>query len=315
MLLEDAGRSASNRPAIAFKDHSLSYGALTKTLDRMSSRLPPLQGRRVMVMLPDSLTGYALHLKMFCDGACIVPVSPLIPSGVFQELFQKVEPHLVMTTQSLQKRHSDVVSRIATLVLGASTPDQDGICDWSFAGPAEQVRELHANSLDAEEVRVIFPTSGSTGAPKGVCLGTDSLMAATHRMRDFLELDDSRRTLVALPMYDYYGYIQILAHILARASYRFGATIAFPAALLRHIDQDDVTDLAVVPYTLDRLLHAAGPAPSPALSRLRIITSSSDVLAPELLRRAFSHNPQLRIFNIYGLTEAGRACYRESTLR
>jgi acyl-CoA synthetase (AMP-forming)/AMP-acid ligase II len=46
---------------------------------------------------------------------------------------------------------------------------------------------------------------------------------------------------------------------------------------------------------------------------LRNITSSSDLLAPEILKQAFGANPALRIFNIYGLTEAGRACFREIT--
>jgi acyl-CoA synthetase (AMP-forming)/AMP-acid ligase II len=33
-------------------------------------------------------------------------------------------------------------------------------------------------------------------------------------------------------------------------------------------------------------------------------------LTPELLKDAFETNSRLKIFNIYGLTEAGRACYR-----
>jgi acyl-CoA synthetase (AMP-forming)/AMP-acid ligase II len=43
------------------------------------------------------------------------------------------------------------------------------------------------------------------------------------------------------------------------------------------------------------------------------MTSSSDILTSDIMVQAFELNPDLKIINIYGLTEAGRACYKETT--
>ena len=69
----------------------------------------------------------------------------------------------------------------------------------------------------------------------------------------------------------------------------------------------------MVPYTLRQMLQIIGDQGQHIMQKLEVITSSSDVLSDDILGRTFELNPRLRIFNIYGLTEAGRACYREIT--
>jgi acyl-CoA synthetase (AMP-forming)/AMP-acid ligase II len=112
-------------------------------------------------------------------------------------------------------------------------------------------------------------------------------------------------------LYDYYGFIQIYSHLLARTGWIFGESIAFPESIFRRIPEEGVTDLVLVPHTLRELLKLAVGKRREALQSLQFMTSSSDMLTPELLKKAFEVNPALTIVNIYGLTEAGRACYRK----
>jgi acyl-CoA synthetase (AMP-forming)/AMP-acid ligase II len=182
-----------------------------------------------------------------------------------------------------------------------------------FAGNSALPSLPITSTREAEQIQLVLFTSGTTGTPKGVCLSQSNILAAAWMMVDFLSLEVNRRSLVTVPLYDYYGLIQIFGHVLAGASFVFGENIALPGGLFKRIANDQITDLVLVPYTLRQMLQIIGDQGQHIMQKLEVITSSSDVLSDDILGRTFELNPRLRIFNIYGLTEAGRACYREIT--
>jgi len=162
-------------------------------------------------------------------------------------------------------------------------------------------------------VRTILFTSGSTGTPKGVCLSETNLLAAAAMMVEFLGLGPERTTVITPPLYDYYGYIQSFAHAMAGAGCVIGESAALPGSLVEAIKTNRATDLALVPYSLRQVLDAAERESSDFLQTVRYITSSSDVLTAPLLARLFALAPHMIVYNIYGLTEAGRACSKRIT--
>jgi long-chain acyl-CoA synthetase len=115
---------------------------------------------------------------------------------------------------------------------------------------------------------------------------------------------------VTPPLYDYYGYIQSFAHAMAGAGCVIGESAAFPGRVIDAIEAQRATDLAVVPYSLRQVIDAAEKQSRPLVESLRCITSSSDALTSALLERLFAFAPHVLVYNIYGLTEAGRACSR-----
>jgi long-chain acyl-CoA synthetase len=118
---------------------------------------------------------------------------------------------------------------------------------------------------------------------------------------------------VTVPLYDYYGFIQIYGHILGQCGFIFGDSLGLPDQFLRRFREERFTDLVLVPHTLREMLRMPGFDRRNIFQSLQVITSSSDTLSTDLLDDVFSLNPGLKIFNIYGLTEAGRACFKEIT--
>jgi acyl-CoA synthetase (AMP-forming)/AMP-acid ligase II len=165
----------------------------------------------------------------------------------------------------------------------------------------------------ASDVRLIMFTSGSTGEPKGVCLGAGALEAAARMNVEILQLDAARRSLTTVPLFDYYGLIQIHSHLLARSELILGPSVAFPTAVVDAIRDGAVTDLVGVPFGLRRVFRAVDAERAPALGTLRTVTSSSEQLTEDVLRAIFAVAPAARVVDIYGLTEAGRACSRVIT--
>jgi acyl-CoA synthetase (AMP-forming)/AMP-acid ligase II len=110
-----------------------------------------------------------------------------------------------------------------------------------------------------------------------------------------------------LPLSFDYGLYQLLM------TFKFGGTLvleksfAYPAAILRRIEQERVTGLPGVPTIFNMLLRLDLSAFD--LSSLRYLTNTAAALPVEhilALRRRF---PNVRIYSMYGLTETKRTLY------
>ena len=125
-----------------------------------------------------------------------------------------------------------------------------------------------------------------------------------------LGLEPGRRSVSTVPFHDYYGLIQVYSHLFAGAELVIGESVAFTAELLRQIERARVTDLVGVPYGLRRIFRAAADAGNPGIGGLKVVTSSSETLPVDVLRLIFDLCPEVVVFDVYGLVEAGRACSR-----
>jgi acyl-CoA synthetase (AMP-forming)/AMP-acid ligase II len=308
-----AAAANAHTPALLCKKSVLTYPDLARGMDAVREAAGPLANMRVLVVLPDSLAAYLVHLCLFVDRGTTIPHSVRAPSSQLASVLERAQPHLVVTNDALFGRHAEVLRHVACLLVDPQQPLLPDQLKYRLVGPAPRRPRSTVEAAAEGGVRVITFTSGSTGVPKGVCLSERSLLSATQMMVDFLALGPGRRTLVTLPLYDYYGFIQIYAHILAGCSYVLGEGPSFPLQLLDQLGATEATDLALVPHTLRQLLKLVQTTRREAFAGLRVITSSSDVLTEDLLRETFATNPAVSVFNIYGLTEAGRACYRRIT--
>lgn len=311
--LEQLAKAEPDRLAVQFKEHRLTYSNLLGSLRRLEAKLGAITGMRLLAVLPDGFVPYLLMVYCFNAKSTIIPLSIHSVTSHIENICLKIRPHLVITTEILYKKHQGVLERYPCVITKTqgSIAQEEIVVDfaWNSAVPPLPMK----STREPEQIQLMLFTSGTTGTPKGVCLSQSNITAAASMMVDFLSLGPNRRSLVTVPLYDYYGLIQIFGHVLAGASFIFGENIALPGGLIRRIADDQVTDLVLVPYTLRRLLQIMGQEGRHVMQNLEVITSSSDVLSDDILGRMFELNPKLKIFNIYGLTEAGRACYREIT--
>jgi acyl-CoA synthetase (AMP-forming)/AMP-acid ligase II len=93
-----------------------------------------------------------------------------------------------------------------------------------------------------------------------------------------------------------------------------GATLALqrshlPADICRALETHRITGLAGVPPLWIQLFDARSPLPRMTLPHLRYITNTGGVFPPELVKRYRATFPQVRVFLMYGLSEAFRSTY------
>ena len=300
-----------DRLAVQFRDRRLSYGQLAGALESLAQKCGSVAGKRIVLLLPDAIPCYLWHLHLFLGGAVNVPVSVQSSSSRIKELCERVQPHFIVTNGALRARHRAAMEAFPCIIVKPDETSAPWEFEYEISGPSHSDGS-HNQSLgrDENKVRMIVFTSGSTGPPKGVCLSEGNLLSAAGMMVSFLSLEPSRKSLVTVPLYDYYGFIQIYGHILGQCGYILGESIGLPDQLFRRIREEQVTDLVLVPHTLREMLRIMDNDYVDIITQLQFMTSSSDILTRDLLEQAFAINPGLKVFNIYGLTEAGRACYK-----
>ncbi len=312
--IEQLAEADPDRLVVQFRGHQLTYSKLLDSLRMLEIRLGSITGMRLLTILPDSFVAYLLVIYCFHAKSTIVPLSIYSVPSHIESIYLKIKPHLVITTDILYNKHQSLLGECPCIIIRsqATTAHGEFVVDFAYNRVLSSL-PMTITTRKPEQIQLVLFTSGTTGTPKGVCLSQSNILAAAWMMVDFLSLGPNRRSLVTVPLYDYYGLIQIFGHALAGASFVFGENIALPGGLFKRIANGQITDLVLVPYTLRRLLQVIAEEGQQIMEKLEVITSSSDVLSDDILRRTFDLNPRLRVFNIYGLTEAGRACYREIT--
>jgi acyl-CoA synthetase (AMP-forming)/AMP-acid ligase II len=300
---------------IQFKSRRLTNSELRAALISLRGELGELRGVRVVLLLADCLEAYLLYLYLFLEEAVLIPISVQAVGSRIQHICESVQAELIVTNEFLFRAHRTVlVEKYTCLVLRSTTGAASCVLRCERAGRTSSAMRIGATpgkERKAEPVRFIIFTSGSTGTPKGVCLSEQNVLSAADMMVQFLPLDATTLSMVTVPFYDYYGMIQIFGHILGKGAYAFGMNSSVPGPLLAAVGSLGCTDLVLVPYTLTTLLSAPEPSVRSAFGMLKRLTSSSDMLTQAVLEKLFHLSPNITLVNIYGLTEAGRACYRK----
>lgn len=158
--------------------------------------------------------------------------------------------------------------------------------------------------------RCITYTSGTTGQPRGVCLGTDALLDVATSLVSAMRNLQPRRHLCVLPLATLLENIAgVVAPLMAGAQVALpsladigytGASGLDPIRLLACIDRHQPDSIILVPQLLDAIVTACEHGAPPPRS-LRCIAVGGARVGTALLARAQAF--ELPVFEGYGLSE------------
>ncbi len=277
-------RAQPNRPAILFDDEIWSYRELWTRAGAVASGLRHLglsERSRIALVAGNSGEFIAGYLGILRAGYTVVPVNVFLRPDELQAQIEFAD--------------------VAYCVVGAIEDDSRELLAERFS--AADVDSLHDSSVEMlPSVRptapaALIPTSGSTGAPKGVVLSHRAMLHAALQLIDAFPFSQDDVTLALLPLFASV-YEQVLPTLMSGGA----------VDVLRRFDPEAVaracgraTTFDAVPTAIARLLDAA---PHGELNKLRWIMFASEPMPPARLEHWWTSVPDVETYEFYGMNEA-----------
>ncbi len=282
-LLLQACRRHGAAPALQADGPAWTHAALADAAEAVAAQLQAagLQpDEPVQVMVSNQSADIAALIGTWLAGGVVVAVHRSTPAALAEALRQRTGARFGLDGGP------DL------------TPDASGLRRWPGAPPPPR-------PLLAGAACVIF-TSGSTGQPKGVVLTHAAFAGKLAQIQAQLAFGAADRTLLVLNLSFGFGLWVALLTLL------HGGTLVMapkfePAAVLRMLAEQRITQAGVVPTMMRALL--ADPALAPALDRvaaqgsLRQLLIGGELLGLSLAERLRAQFPRTALIDIYGLTE------------
>jgi L-proline---[L-prolyl-carrier protein] ligase len=284
----------------------LTYDELRTGMLRVAGWLSGEQGirpgDRVAVCLPRGLVAVQAIYGVLASGAAYVPIQFGGPPARIKAMLQSVQPRLLLTT-------AEMAGRLAADA-GPAVPCPIR-CVAAEAGPRALeplLRSVKASSAmadaRADDLAVIFFTSGSTAEPKGVMWSHRTMVAAVDWLAHCRQYKAEDRLIGHVGLH--YSASMDIFYPLACGCSSFLLTdreAMFPAQVARTIAADRTT-VWLSSATMLRLLIESGELEKLDMESLRHVESIGEKPAMAPLRRAMAALPRARFVNCYGATEA-----------
>jgi long-chain acyl-CoA synthetase len=201
-----------NRPAIYFRDTTLTYGELARQVRRMASALRArgiAPGDSVAVLLPNCPQFTVAYYAVTALAAICVPANPLLKPAELEYIWGDSRAKLVVTAPPLLANAQEAqraLPGLQTLVSTGAQPEMpEGVLTWAelMAEGTEDFDTKISNPTSRTEdcPAVCIYTSGTTGRPKGALLSHRNLTVNCHQVSQALRLDERDNFLCVLPLF------------------------------------------------------------------------------------------------------------------
>lgn len=295
-----ATSAAPARAAIIDGDHTYTYGQFRAAIESMAACLIASgvgRGDRVAILLPKSFAECVAIFAASRAGAVFVPINPTLRPQQVAHIVADCGARVLVTQADLEKTLGSALDQIPSL--------QTILAPAAIAAPGS---DAPPSSCIGEDLAAILYTSGSTGLPKGVMLSHRNLLAGTRIVRTYLDIGPQERILSLLPFSFDYGLNQLLTVVEQGATIVL-QTFQFGDEIVKALDRHRITGLAGVPTIWAILTRAAPSLARTDLPHLRYLTNSGGAVPSVTVKRLRQLLPKVRLFLMYGLTEAFRSTY------
>lgn len=217
-FLESAVNRFTDKPAFTFFGRVWSYTNTKVNTDQLASALHNagfLKGDRLAIMLPNTPHYIFTLFAAFRLGGIAVQVNPMYVEKEIEHVLQDSGAEYMVVLDTLYPKVKKVqpytsLKKVIVVSLGReriNLAEDDQYFD-EFLQQVVNMPEVEINPY--EDVAVLQYTGGTTGAPKGVMLTHNNLLANFNQICNFLfntrtYIPESFKMITVLPMFHVYG--------------------------------------------------------------------------------------------------------------
>jgi amino acid adenylation domain-containing protein len=314
-FLEASAERLPHKVALIYEQEHLTYAEAEMRANRLANALRACgvaRGERVVLYLPNSVELVVAIFGVLKAGGVFVTVNPTTKHDKLAYILNNCQASGLIApggqVEMVGQLLEETPSLKTAILTGPSALSDRATKLLSFDVIQTSYSSQRPSNVNIDlDLACLIYTSGSTGEPKGVMSDHSNVEFATGSIIRYLENTEDDIVIDVLPLSFDYGLYQLLM------VFRFGGTLvlekgfAYPAAVLKRIEEERVTGFPGVPTLFAVLLQMNLGAYN--LSCLRYLTNTAAALPPshvEQLRRKF---PWARLYSMYGLTETKRTLY------
>ena len=289
-LFEEQARLTPENLALEDASISLTYRELDRLADRLAEYL------RSKGIGPDEPVGVYMERRVEYVVACLAAMKAggaylilelAYPPPLLADVVADANPRVVLT----QERYAD------RLPEGTET----FFLDEGWEQELEDVPEVDRRpQVDQDNLAFVSYSAGTTGKPKGI--------ANPHRAPVLSYL--WRFGISDYAPGDRVGCNVFFIWEMMRPLLRGATTVVIPDdviydpnALIRFLEEYEITETLVTPSLLEAVLNSSGPDAGEKLSRLKTLWLNGEVVTRTLARRAMELLPDARVLNVYSCSE------------
>ncbi|RZK35450.1 MAG: hypothetical protein EOO61_11890 [Hymenobacter sp.] len=289
-LIAQAIIQFANQPAIVLSGHTLTYRAMAEQAKRLSVKLlTEAAGQDLIGISTARSFGMVVGvLAILQAGKTYVPLGPAYPPSRLRRLVGNAQLRYCLAP-------SEQADLFAGLGLQVLPTDKDYPAALPVPTPAPATGPL----------AYVLYTSGSTGEPKGVCMGHAALTNLLRWQQAHSAAGPGTRTLQFAPLSFDVSFQEIFATlstggtlVLLEEAQRLDMT-----ALLDFIDREQINRIFLPFVALQQLAEAATSWPRQLVSLRELITAGEQLKITPQLAAFCAGLPGCVLFNQYGPTE------------
>lgn len=302
-----AAQLHGNRPALHTSGRVITWAALEQRVRRAAGGLRDLgvqPGDRVAILAYNSAHYLQALYAIAWAGAVFVPINTRLADPEIVDWITDAGCDLLM----VDHHFADTVQRLdfngagPTTIVGLSDADSASARFENLLTAGTSVDEAAGAGTD---LAGIFYTGGTTGRSKGVMLSHDNLLSSALHLLPQLGWDEHSHFLHAAPMFHLADGVSSFAALLVAGCQstipRFTAT-----DLLDAVERDRVSTTVIVPTMINLIALEPGVRDRDLSSWDSLVYGGSPI--PEaVMQRAATTLPAVRLFQLYGQTEASPA--------
>lgn len=309
--------------AIIAEDKEYNYDQLLTAASALaqSLKIRGLQlGDRVAIFMDNTWPCVISIYATLLSGGVFIVVNPQTKHDKLEYILNDSAAKFLLTDAHLAFIFNPILSKVNSCqgVICSGEPSQ---ISPDANQPIESFEELSGSSNSSREFATTIPndlaaliyTSGSTGDSKGVMMTHQSMVFTSGSLVEYLRLSSTDQILSVLPMAFDYGLYQLLMSVRLGATLVLERSFAFPAVILKKMEEYEATVFPGVPTIFQTLvtMHRRKALSFPSVKR---ITNTAAALSPEIIPSLKEIFPEALIFKMYGLTECKRVCFLEPEL-
>ena len=174
-----------------------------------------------------------------------------------------------------------------------------------------ETARLVTASVQSTDVADVMFTTGTTGAPKGVCLSHANIAGSASNTNGFIGTGADDVEALALPLSHSFGLGRLRCVLSVGATLVLVGNFANLKSFFTVLENQRVTGFGMVPAVWQYIKRLSGKRIAKFADQLHYIEIGSAALPVEDKRLLMELFPKTRICMHYGLTEASRAMFTE----